>query len=352
MAKALRSGFAHFGPFAAAVLLPLFGWLIGCAKSPPYGTPSLATGGMGSAGHGLGGGGTAGTNGGGTAGTSEPELACLAPFIARRCGTAGCHDAITKNRGMDLSTPASIYASWVNRNGLDYCGNMLVPRVVPGDPAASFVMRKVTGDLSCFNDQSQRMPPTAPLEASEIEMLRGWIAAGAPKVCSPAGFGGAPGGGFGGSPGSGGSVDDYSCSATQACKDMRICEGDNCSTQPWNCITHYDPLNEHPCPTELAPYCGCDGVTFEAAVTCPDRPYQHPGRCGDGYNCHASDAVCGTPPPVCAEGETPSIVKDCFGACVPIASCRCEFYWECPDGYDCNRDEWRCVPRAPLDGGT
>ena len=49
--------------------------------------------------------------------------------------------------------------------------------VVPGDPAASELMRRVTSD-----DEYERMPPPEmgkPLDPDEVDILRQWIAAGA-----------------------------------------------------------------------------------------------------------------------------------------------------------------------------
>src|SRR5437016_1730142 len=44
----------------------------------------------------------------------------VAQIVAPNCAVAGCHDSITHEHGMDLSTPASIYGSWVNQKGLDH----------------------------------------------------------------------------------------------------------------------------------------------------------------------------------------------------------------------------------------
>src|SRR5437016_1331411 len=42
----------------------------------------------------------------------------VAKIVTPNCAVAGCHDSITHEHGMDLSTPASIYGSWVNQKGL------------------------------------------------------------------------------------------------------------------------------------------------------------------------------------------------------------------------------------------
>ena len=50
-------------------------------------------------------------------------------------------------------------------------------RIEPGDPEASFLLKKVRGD----SDVSSQMPLNrTPLTAEQIELIRAWIAAGAP----------------------------------------------------------------------------------------------------------------------------------------------------------------------------
>ena len=54
-------------------------------------------------------------------------------------------------------------------------------RVVPGDPEASFLWQKVTGTLT--SEEGVRMPSVGtPLSPLELELLRTWIAAGAPAT--------------------------------------------------------------------------------------------------------------------------------------------------------------------------
>lgn len=323
-------------------------------------------------------------------------LACLTTFIPAKCATSGCHDDQSRAYGMDLSTGESILAAWVDRNGLDNCKNQLVPRVVPGEPDASFVYRKITSQLACVGDVSQAMPPppASPLSAAEVEIVRAWIAAGAPRDCDAASLaaGGASGGGASsggtapsvagndaggangsGAGGTGGSdaggtsdMDDlFKCTATKPCIEQLLCHAvDGCSTEVWDCITHRPvPTGvpesslppgyrfHHPCPTETMEYCGCDGVTFTASATCPDRPYERPGNCSDGYNCDARDSVCADAAPSCAAGEAPKVVDGCYAGCVVGTDCRCEFNWECPEGWQCDRTQWRCT-LAPPAGGT
>lgn len=324
----------------------------------------------------------------------EP-LACVTPIVKANCALGACHDAETREHGMDLSNGTSIYDAWVGRNGLDHCRNALRTRVVPGDPDASYVMSKILGRLECESELSRRMPPPEfpSLLPEQIEALRAWIANGAPLHCDAyggaatvgatgqGGFGGAGtsaaaastttgnggsaavnGNGGGGTGAAGGAanggggqdagVDDYyTCTTEKACDPGLLCAGERCSEQPWSCVGHdVEPPLEHPCPEDYAEYCGCDGVTFEALLTCPDRPFAHPGACGDGYNCDSYDTLCDDEAPSCPVDEVPAVVDDCFGPCVPASSCRCEYSWECPAPYECGADR-RCSPPI-MDGGT
>jgi hypothetical protein len=347
---------------------------------------------------------------GGSAGESSAVLPCIAPLIAEKCATSGCHDAETREHGMDLSTGDSIYGSWVNHNGLSHCRNTLEPRVVPGDPEASYVYRKVTGDLECSGSLSQAMPPPPldPLTTEEVALLAAWIRGGATKDCqlegsagtgessagasaqggssageAPiSGAGGASAGqpneagaagrddgssgaggvvqGAGGLGGEGGQVeppwDPWYCDSAHACPLGLICAGELCSEQPWQCVSHFstgeggagggDDKLAHPCPEDTVDYCGCDGVTFTALRTCPDRPYAHPGACDDGYSCDVFDSRCELEAPSCEPGQAPLVEDDCFAGCAPIASCRCDYDWECPEGNTCHLEERRCEPEV------
>lgn len=343
------------------------------------------------------------------------RLDCIQPFVASTCALADCHDSVTREHGMDLATSASIYDAWVGREGTDHCGAGSAPRVVPGDPDASFVFRKVTGNLECQGLLSNPMPPppAAPLLPEQIEALRRWIADGAPRTCEAAGTGGTGAGGSsgvtasGGAPGStgglaasdasggggsgsggssassgaggqagfagtngsagtsgsggtGGLDNTFNCSTTSPCSTGLACVGYECTTPIWDCSSHSlipgeggadgDP-QLHACPAETADYCGCDGVTFTAPITCADRPYLHPGACGDGFNCDPLDSKCDVPPPECPDGQAPSIENGCFASCVPVNDCRCEFSFECPSPtlFMCS-PERRCVVKE-LDGG-
>ncbi|MFN3649424.1 MAG: DUF1549 domain-containing protein [Armatimonadota bacterium] len=81
----------------------------------------------------------------------------VAPILAREC--LSCHDAASKQGGLDLSTLASAKA-----------GGKRGPAVVPGKPEASWVWKRVSAG---------EMPPGKPLSAEKKKLLRDWLTAGA-----------------------------------------------------------------------------------------------------------------------------------------------------------------------------
>ena len=133
------------------------------------------------------------------------------------------------------------------------------------------------------------------------------------------------------------------CTSSKPCPPTMMCIGGGCD-DIWQCYAHAPA--EHPCPTDYEPYCGCDGVTFMAIRSCPDRPYQRVGACEDGVSCDPTRVQCSEPEPPCPEGQVPSVVAGQFGACVPISNCQCEFVWECPhrEKYKCDVTIRRCGP--------
>jgi hypothetical protein len=105
----------------------------------------------------------------------------VAPLFKANCALSGCHDAEHREHGLDFSTAESVHASLVGQTTMDHCrDNMQVTRVVPGRPEESFVLVMVDGVDRCAG--SPRMPPSprAPLSADQVQVIRSWIAAGAP----------------------------------------------------------------------------------------------------------------------------------------------------------------------------
>jgi hypothetical protein len=145
----------------------------------------------------------------------------------------------------------------------------------------------------------------------------------------------------GGTAGSGGATGGQSaCSPTAPCA-TGLCVGASCGSG-WTCV-----VDDRTCATNLADYCGCDGVTFQDSSTCPTRPYAYRGACGQGTNCDPRDVVCNTLPPTCGQLQVPRVVGDCYdGSCVPIDQCLCTVAEECPDRsqYTCFLSANHCTP--------
>jgi hypothetical protein len=65
------------------------------------------------------------------------------------------------------------------------CGGRTMAMVAPRDPANSYLLRKIAGGPYCpFPGQampSDPMPSEGTITAAEIDLVRRWIAAGAPR---------------------------------------------------------------------------------------------------------------------------------------------------------------------------
>jgi hypothetical protein len=91
------------------------------------------------------------------------------------CALSGCH-ATPGQSGLSLDgSPDAVYAALV---GVPSHGS-LMQRVAPGAPASSFLYAKLSEETP---PSGTRMPQAAaPLDACEIDAVRAWIAAGAPR---------------------------------------------------------------------------------------------------------------------------------------------------------------------------
>ena len=98
--------------------------------------------------------------------------------FAVSCATASCHGAAAAG-GLTLAT-GSAYGNLVGApatNLVAHAAGLL--RVAPGDPGASFLLDKLTGMLAA--GEGDAMPRVGgPLPAARLELVRRWIAAGAP----------------------------------------------------------------------------------------------------------------------------------------------------------------------------
>jgi hypothetical protein len=117
-----------------------------------------------------------------------------------------------------------------------------------------------------------------------------------------------------------------SCDATTPCAAGGECVGDSCGLETWSC--NYD----RDCTDAPAVYCGCDGVAFSDSESCPSRPYAYRGDCGSPApaSCDTRTVACRRLPPMCRDGEAPSVIGTCYGPCVPISACTCATSDDCP----------------------
>jgi len=105
----------------------------------------------------------------------------VAPLFAENCALSGCHGARPEAELSLGGAPAAIHGMIV---GVASVTAPELPRVAPGDPDGSFLVRKLEGsfdDLACVDDDcGVRMPKAADrLRAECIETVRAWIEAGA-----------------------------------------------------------------------------------------------------------------------------------------------------------------------------
>ena len=93
------------------------------------------------------------------------------PIVLLRC--TACHGARLKKGGVDLRTPALMRMG--GKNG---------PAMIPGDPDASLMMQRIDSEACPPRDLLLKFFVKRP-PASEVKILREWIAAGAPEVDIP-----------------------------------------------------------------------------------------------------------------------------------------------------------------------
>jgi len=125
------------------------------------------------------------------AGEPPPTLASVETLFAANCAIGGCHDNDPCSPRVQLDLrPGHVYASVVNVNAVESaCGGK---RVVPGDPTKSYLFHKLADADPCNGTPCQlpdgtmciRMPRcedgSCPLPPCAIDVVRRWIAAGAP----------------------------------------------------------------------------------------------------------------------------------------------------------------------------
>lgn len=97
-----------------------------------------------------------------------------ATVIRPHCAQANCHAGGNVESQLDLSS-RDAYTALVNRPSHVVSDWILV---IPGNPAESYLMRKLNGDRIVGERMPQGQPP---LPDSVLTVIRKWIAAGAPR---------------------------------------------------------------------------------------------------------------------------------------------------------------------------
>ncbi|MBV8520057.1 MAG: hypothetical protein JO197_21875 [Acidobacteria bacterium] len=90
------------------------------------------------------------------------------------CASIGCHDRIGQQEGMILTADRS-YDLIVGHASTEIPSLL---RVAPGDPANSYLYRKITGSGITGDRMPQSLPP---LSDAQIQLVRDWIRRGAPR---------------------------------------------------------------------------------------------------------------------------------------------------------------------------
>jgi hypothetical protein len=94
--------------------------------------------------------------------------------ILPTCAAIGCHNPLGQQESLVL-TPDVAYAQTVGVTSLE---TPSLKRVAPGDPANSYLYRKITG----AGITGDRMPQGGPfLTDAQIALVRDWIRRGAPN---------------------------------------------------------------------------------------------------------------------------------------------------------------------------
>jgi hypothetical protein len=90
------------------------------------------------------------------------------------CAALGCHDRLAHQEDQQLTANVA-YSQVVNHPSVEMPQLM---RVTPGDPANSYLYRKITG----AGITGDRMPQGGPyLSDAQIKLIRDWIRRGAPN---------------------------------------------------------------------------------------------------------------------------------------------------------------------------
>ncbi len=108
------------------------------------------------------------------AGASVSFAADVAPILDANCTAAGCHSGRLPQEGLELAASVS-YRELVGQPS-SQCSDGR-ERVVPGDPAASYLISKLTGVDMCYGTLMPKRGQN--LSAEDLATISAWICAGA-----------------------------------------------------------------------------------------------------------------------------------------------------------------------------
>ncbi len=100
------------------------------------------------------------------------------PIFSGVCAVPGCHAGTTPEEALNLSQGLA-HSNIVNVSAKQLAGML---RVRPGQPDQSYLVHKIQGTQASVGGTGNRMPLVGtPLTQAQIDTIRDWIAAGAPK---------------------------------------------------------------------------------------------------------------------------------------------------------------------------
>jgi hypothetical protein len=85
-----------------------------------------------------------------------------------------CHQAAGASGALNLEAGAA-YLSIVSRKSEESA----LPRITPGKPEDSYLIRKLEGTHVQVGGSGEQMPPMGPLDGAFIGLIRNWVTAGA-----------------------------------------------------------------------------------------------------------------------------------------------------------------------------
>jgi hypothetical protein len=102
----------------------------------------------------------------------------IQPIFTNNCAFSGCHAGASPQLGQNLS-PGQAYTSIVDVPSVEA---PTLDRVEPANPDSSYLVHKIQGTFASVGGSGDRMPlGQGALPAADIDLIRAWIAAGAPN---------------------------------------------------------------------------------------------------------------------------------------------------------------------------